>query len=193
MKKSIIVAIAAVVAVAVVAAAAGAGVTLFGGDSDNKNKTATNTSSKSDKDNRSTKKACELLTLADAKTLIGDNAELATGSGDETLASTASVNVDNCTYSADGATLGDLNQITIQRHVGDKSQVIQAYENYKKEYPGDDIAGLGDKAYYSTTSKQLHFLKDNYWVTIFGGSINAGDAGNKELANRTAAVVIPKL
>lgn len=158
---------------------------------------AASTTPKSSAETKSTasagKKACELFTLADAKALIGDNAVLVEGSGSDNLATTEPVNVDNCTYSSDGATLGDLTQITIQRHYGDKAQVVRAYESYKKEFPGDDVASLGDKAYYVTGSEQIQVLKGNYWIHSAGGSINAGDEANKEMVTKAAKVVLQKL
>lgn len=143
--------------------------------------------------NTKSRSACELLTLEDAKSLIGSNATLSEGSGIPNLATAESVNVDNCTYSADGATLGDLKQITIQRHYGDTSQVKQAYDNYKKEFPGEALTGLGDTAYYATEAKQVQVLQGDYWLFIFGGSINAGDEANKDLGIKTAQMALKKL
>ena len=159
--------------------------------------------SKDDKDNTiaihndseqaKSKSACELLTLADAKSLIGENAVLSEDSNPPNMATTKEVDVDNCTYSADGATLGDLKQITIQRHFGDTSQVKQAYDNYQKEYPGEAVAGLGDTAYYATEAKQIQVLKGDYWLYLAGGSINAGDATNRELEVKAAQLALAKL
>lgn len=139
------------------------------------------------------KAACELLTLEDAKTLIGASAVLADGSAQTDMATTESVDVDNCTYSADGATLGDFMQITIQRHFGDKSQVRQAYENYQKEYPGEALSGLGERAYVATEGRQVQVLSGDYWLFVAGGSINAGDAANQELAVKAARLALEKL
>lgn len=139
------------------------------------------------------KSACELLTLEDAKSLIGDNAVLVEGSGGPNLATTESVDVDNCTYSADAETLGDLQQITIQRHYGNKGRVAEAYENYRKEFPGEDLSGLGEKAYYATEGKQVQVLKGDYWLFIAGGSINAGDDVNKKLEVKAAQLALNKL
>lgn len=139
------------------------------------------------------KKACELLTLEDAKGLIGTNATLSEGSGAPNLATTENVKVDNCSYSADGATLADLKQLTIQIHSGDASQVKQAFDNYKKEYSGETLSELEGTAYYGTETKQVNVLKNNTWLFVSGGSINAGDAGNKELQIKAAQVILPKL
>ena len=139
------------------------------------------------------KAACALLTLDDAKDVIGDKASLSEDKGDPTSATNGVVDIDNCTYSADGATIGDFTQITIQRHYGDKAQVKQAYENYKKEFPGEELSGLGDEAYYATGAKQVQALKGGYWLYITGGSINAGDAANKELELKAARLVLSKL
>ncbi len=147
----------------------------------------------SSSETKKAKAACELLTLEDAKTLLGSNATLAEGSGAPNLATTEDMSVDNCTYSADGDTLGDLKQITIQRQSGDSGQVKQAYENYKKEFPGETVTGLGDTAYYVTGSEQVQVLKGDYWLHIAGGSINAGDAGNKELIIKAAETALEKL
>lgn len=142
---------------------------------------------------KKSKAACELLTLDDAKTLLGTNATLVDGSGDPNMASTESMSVDNCTYSADGATLGDLKQITVQRQFGDSVQVKLAYDNYKKEFPGEDVIGLGDTAYYVTDSEQVQVLKGQYWLHVAGGSINAGDTANRELVIKSAEIALEKL
>ena len=160
------------------------------GSKDNKDNTvAINNDSKQAK----SKSACELLTLADAKSLIGENATLSEDSSPPNLATTQDVDIDNCTYSADGATLGDLKQITLQRHFGDTSQVKQAYTNYQKQYPGEAVAGLGDMAYYATEAKQIQVLKADYWLYLAGGSINAGDAANRELEVKAAQIALAKL
>jgi hypothetical protein len=139
------------------------------------------------------KKACEVLTLADAKTLIGDNATEIEGSGDPNLATTDKVSVDNCSYSADGATLGDMKQLILQVQSGDSASVKQAFENYKKEYPGDPLPEFGSTAYFGTETKQVHVLKDGTWFFVGGGSINNGDAANKELAIKAAQIAVKNL
>ncbi|MDQ2972859.1 MAG: hypothetical protein M3Q79_00035 [bacterium] len=182
-----------IVAIVVVLAVAGF-VIVKSNSNDNKNaiediSRSTNTTDNTDK----TKTACELLTLEDAKSLIGQSATLAEGSGGSNLATTESVKVDNCTYSSDGATLGDLKQITIQIHSSEVSQIKQSYESYKKEFPGEALAGLGDSAYYATEAKQVGVLKGGHWLLVFGGSINAGDEANKQLDIETAQIAIDKL
>ena len=152
-----------------------------------------NTTTNTESTKSAVKPACELLTLEDSKRLIGDNAAIAEGSGGPNLATTEDVKVDNCTYSADGATLGDLKQITIQIQSGDAAQVKQAYENYKKEYPGDPLSDLGDEAYYAKEAKQVNVLKDGVWVFSAGGSINAGEEANKQLEVKAAQTVLEKL
>lgn len=187
MKKIIIVLLIVVVAIA--------GVVVVSSTKKSKNTPNNNAevTTKTEKKESKRKAACELLTLEDAKTLLGSNATLAKGSGDPNLASTESMSVDNCTYSADGATLGDLKQITIQRQFGSSDQVKQAYENYKKEYPGDAVTGLGDTAYYVTGSEQVQVIKGDYWLHVAGGSINAGDGANKELLTKVAEIALKKL
>ena len=49
-----------------------------------------------------------------AEAVSGPAPALLDGSGNQNLATTAGVTVDNCSYSADGATLGDMKQLTIQ-------------------------------------------------------------------------------
>lgn len=187
MKKSIV----AVLIVALVSVGIGYALIRTNDNKSSGNDTTDNIAS--DSSSMQGKKACELLTLEDAKKLIGENATLSEGTGDANLATTDKVNVDNCTYSADGATLGDFKQITIQRHYGDKTLVTQAYEANKKEFPGEDFAGLGDMAYITTDGKQVNAVKDQYWVVAFGGSINAGDDANKELSISAVRTALEKL
>lgn len=180
-----------IIALVVIAVMAG-GIAVIA-TSQNKPKDNNKTSSESATKKAGGKAACELLTLGDAKSLLGDNATLSEGSGAPNLATKDEVNVDNCTYSSDGATLGDLNQITIQRHYGDSDQVKLAYDNYQKEFPGEALAGLGDVAYFATEAKQVQVLKGDYWIFVFGGSINAGDEANKELEIKAAQLALKKL
>lgn len=189
MKKAIIALVALVVL--------GGGAAFFmGSKNDSGNNKAENAaagSKSSDTQAAKGKPACELLTLEDAKSLLGANAVLADGSGEPNLATTENVDVDNCTYSAEGATIGDFTQVTVQRHFGDRALVTQAYENFKKEYPGEAVSGLGDRAYYATEGKHVEVLTGSYWIHIGGGSINAGDAGNKDMQLKAAKLALDKL
>jgi hypothetical protein len=184
-----------IIGLVVVAAIAAGILVMNNGKESNGNTTAsteptpTNTSSTDFK----SKSACELLPLATAKKLLGENATLVEGSGSANLATTEDVTVDNCTYSSDGATLGDLKQLTIQAQSGNNAQVKQAYESYKKEFPGTALAELGDEAYYATEAKQVNVMKNGTWLLIFGGSINAGDDANKELHLSAAKLALEKL
>lgn len=184
-----------IIVLVVLAAAAVAYVALSGRDDDaNTNRQTTQQESETAPTPRAdTKTACQLLTLADAKSLIGENAVLLEGSGSDNAASTESVTVDNCSYSADGETLGDMKQLALQVHYGDAAQVRQGFENYKEEYPGEALTGLGDEAYFATETKQVNILKDGVWLFVGGGSINAGDEGNKDLAINAARRAVEKL
>ncbi len=164
---------------------------VMGKDSKDNNEATSPTKTESNRAKGKT--ACELLTLEDAKSLLGGNAVLVEGSGSPNLATTESIDVDNCTYSSDGETLGDLKQITIQGHYGDKGGVVQAYESNRKAFPGEDISGLADKAYYATEAKHVHAVKGDYWIFVFGGSINAGDTANKELGLKATQLALEKI
>lgn len=139
------------------------------------------------------KTACELLTLEDAKSLIGENATQSEDTGSPNLATTENGRVDNCTYSADGSNLGGLKMLTIQVQFGDKDQVKQAYENYQKEYPGETLPNLGDAAYFATGAKQVNVLKGEYWILAAGGSLNDDDNAIKDLELKTAQRALEKL
>lgn len=180
--------------VIIVSVAAGV-VLVNGGQKDNKAENVTPSTaptSNTAKDSKG-KSACELLPLETAKKLLGENATLVEGGGSENAATTENVKVDNCTYSSEGATLGDLKQLTIQVQSGDSNQVKQAYENYKKEYPGTPLPELGEEAYYATETKQVNVLQDGTWIFVAGGSINAGDAANKELQISATKLALEKL
>lgn len=170
---------------------AGLGFIVFG-NKNNEDKKSTQTSTeRANKEQGKT--ACELLTLEDAKNLIGDNAVKSEGSDTPNLATTESVKVDNCTYSAEGATLGDLKMLTIQVQRGDSGQVKQAYENYRDEYPGDPLPDLGDTAYFATGAKQVNVLKADYWLLIAGGSLNDDEEAIKNLEIKAAQLALEKL
>lgn len=124
-----------VVVVGIIIVGGGVAFVLANKDKEDSNNNTAQTATTTEKSKG--KAACELLTLDDAKILIGDNATASDATDAVLRASTDEVDVDNCTYSADAEKIGDFKQITIQRHYGDASLVKQAYENYQKEFPGE--------------------------------------------------------
>lgn len=191
MKKIIIIVVVGIVVVGIIVT----GLVMASMQSDtNESASTSDTSDSKDKEKTSSgKKACDLLTLTDAKALIGDNAILLEGSGDANAATTADVTVDTCTYSADGATLGDTKQLLVQLHSGDSAQVKQAYDNYKKDYPGDALPAFGSTAYYATETKQVNVLKGDSWIFVGAGSMNGEGEVNKALTIKSAEVAVEKL
>ena len=162
----------------------------------NKNDSPTQTQSTNQSTNKSNitvVKACDVLTLEDAKKLIGENAVLLPQASDSNLSSTENVVVDNCSYSADGATLGDMMQLVLQVQSGSKDDMKSAYETYKKEYPGEPISSLGDEAYYSTDNQQVVARKGMNWFFVGVGSMNTSQEQNKEQAIKAATVVVDNL
>lgn len=151
------------------------------------------TTQSTDKSNVTVVKACDVLTLEDAKSLIGANATLLPQASESNLASTDSVVVDNCSYSADGATLGDMMQIVLQVQSGSKDDMKNAYEAYKKEYPGEAVNNLGDEAYYSTDNQQAVVRKGLNWFFVGVGSMNTTKEQNKEQAIKAATIVVSNL
>ena len=76
--------------------------------------------------------ACQLVTLADAKPLIGDSAMLDVGSSDpEVLVSAGTSEFSTCRYIAGGAKADDLGYLTIESHYGDAAKLKAEYEKHR--------------------------------------------------------------
>jgi len=119
--------------------------------------------------------ACDLLTLDDAKTLLGANAVRTLREGPD---SSVNESISQCSYSNNETDLALMRVI----HISARSPLTRdgidgntsAFESTNGSTPaaGDEaVDGYGDKALWDTSTHQLAILKDNVWLRIsYGGS-----------------------
>ncbi len=129
----------------------------------------------------SSKKACDILTLEDAKKILGDNAELTElpGGGGAT---SDDIEVSQCVYSQPG---GDtLASIKAQKQAsilvrGAKTQ--DGADSNKEVFTGSlkpagvqEVTGYGDGAFWNPQLGQFNILKNgNWYILTSGGSMPA--------------------
>lgn len=119
-------------------------------------------------------KACDLLTLDKAKTLLGDTATLSEFNDPETGEMIAT---SNCSYTNNETALPTLRviHVSVRSALDKKGQEsnITAFESTNGSIPaaGDkEVTGYGEKAFWDTTVHRLAILKDNMWIRIGYGS-----------------------
>lgn len=137
-------------------------------------------------------RACDLLTLDEAKQLLGDDTS---ESSNTSAVTSGDVSVDTCSYTNNGTTADNIRIVTVMARaaltdVGLDSN-IGAFEKDGTANPAGATAvnGYGDKAFWDPTTYQLAILKDNTWLSIVYGGTNPtkntlGDA--KKVADLTA-------
>jgi hypothetical protein len=127
------------------------------------------------------KKACQALTAADAKQLLGNNIS---GGSTAANAATADIDVTTCAYTqqlpanAGPAALKDTLSATILVRAAKTDAGAQNNEGQfgpRKPADAQDVSGYGDKAYWSPAAAQLNILKRHNWYIISYGKIRPGD------------------
>lgn len=139
--------------------------------------------------------ACDLLTLDDAKTLLGANAVQTLREGPD---SGINESISQCSYSNNESDLALMRAI----HISARSPLTRdgidgntsAFESANGSTPaaGDEvIEGYGDKALWDTSTHQLAILKDNTWLRISYGDSNQ-TANTIEDAKKVADIILSK-
>lgn len=118
-------------------------------------------------------KACEVLTVAEAKKLLGE----ATTAGSNTPdAKSGDVNVSTCSYSNNAAIVADIEiaTVTVRSALSDTGAQsnkagILAVKNTDGAQSNDDF---GDEAYFIPATGQLNILDGNNWIIVSQGGAN---------------------
>lgn len=137
-------------------------------------------------------KACDILTLAEAKQLMG---EAATAGSNTAPASTDDINVDNCSYTNNATNVPAIRTATIMVRSAltedGMSSNKEAFEAGGAAYPSDAeaVAGYGDKAFWDPATHQLAILNGNAWIGIVYGGTNP-TANSLEDAKKVADLVV---
>ena len=161
-------------AVAVVIVAAGIG-TFIALNSNKSSDSVSSGSQASSKTQFTALKACELLTLTEAKQLMGESTT--EGSNTDPTASD-DINVDTCSYINNATTVSTIRTVTVMARSALTNDGLdsnkEAFETGGAANPSGAKAvdGYGDKAFWDPTTHQLAILKDNTWIGIVYGGTN---------------------
>lgn len=138
-------------------------------------KTTSEPSSQSSGSKLSAVKACDLLTLVEAKQLLGDS----TTAGSNTApANGDDIHVDTCSYTNNATSVPAIRVVTVMVRsalTGDGlTSNKQAFETGGAASPSGATAveGYGEKAFWDPATHQLAVLKGNTWIGIVYGSAN---------------------
>jgi hypothetical protein len=113
-------------------------------------------------------KACDVLTVAIARQILGPDAMTGTA---PPSASTSSVSVTNCSYYSPKSTKA----VTIlARSALDQDGAASNAAQFGSSLPSGatKVKGLGDDAYWNPAFRQLNVLKHNNWYILTAGSLN---------------------
>lgn len=135
--------------------------------------------------------ACDLLTLDEAKTLLGDN----TINGVVTTpVQSGNLTVSRCSYSDGSPDTGHavVAAIIVRSGINDAGiQQNKAEFNAGKPSAGiEDVQGIGDDAYFNTGLGQLNVLKDSTWVLMSYGPAASPQSNTLEDAEKLAKLVL---
>lgn len=120
-------------------------------------------------------KACELLTLAEAKQLMGESA---TEGSNTSPTSSKDINVDTCSYINNATSVPAIRTVTIMARSALTNDGIdsnkQAFEASGAANQSGAVAveGYGDKAFWDPTTHQLAILNGSTWIGIVYGGTN---------------------
>lgn len=135
--------------------------------------------------------ACDLLTLNEAKTLLG--AKTINGVDTRPVQS-GDVTVSKCSYS-DGlidTAHAVVAAIVVRSGINDAG-IAQNRAEFIAGKPSagvQDVSGIGDKAYFNTGLGQLNILKDSTWILVSYGSGAAPQGNTLDDAVKLAKLVL---
>jgi hypothetical protein len=144
---------------------------------------------------KSTKNACAIFTLADAKQLLGDTAK---GGVNPVYDSSPDFDISTCSYTQDqGANAPVASKKSATLLMQAPKTAIGIASNQKEFGPFkpagvQDISGYGEQAYWDTEHGQLNILKNNTWYILSYGP-NTPSERTLDQAKQLADMIINKL
>jgi hypothetical protein len=113
-------------------------------------------------------KACDALTVAIAKQVVGPDATTGTA---PPSASTSSVSVTNCSYYSPKSTKA---VSILARSALDQNGATSNEAQFGDSLPSGatKVKGIGDDAYWNPASGQFNVLKHDNWYILTAGSLN---------------------
>jgi len=134
--------------------------------------------------------ACSLYTLADAQRILGSNAKK--GTLGDLGSSSPQFSVSTCSYTADsGSGIGDFVSTTVLvRRAQDAGEGKKDFLSVKGQTQGtQDVAGVGEMAYWNPAAGQLNVWKGKDWVIISAGRTAPK---NMDVAKQVAAAILAR-
>ena len=135
--------------------------------------------------------ACNLLTLDEAKTLLGDATINAIA---ENPAQTGSITTSSCGYSDGKIDTANAIAIGIKVRTGINDKGIELNKTqFKNGTPTEDVEivkDVGDSAYFNKANGQFSVLKDSTWVIISYGPAADAAANTVDDAVKLAKLVL---
>lgn len=122
----------------------------------------------------SSKKACQIFTLADAKKILGNSAK---GGVVNTSSSTDDLLVSSCSYtqgSGSNTPVSSSQSATLLVRAPKNSRGEQSNQNQfgpLKPDDAQDVSGYGQSAYWDAQFGQLNILKNNTWYILSYGPV----------------------
>lgn len=179
------------VAGAIVIVAIGGGIYLVTQKDDKGGSTTTTVATGDQANAGATKTACDIFTDSVAKQVLGEGAMKSEVPGGG-AASTDDISVTQCMYE-----IGEGRDIVVANILVRGAKNKDAYESNKFGFestksqdgnPAQDIAGLGEAAYYNTGYKQTNVLIDGgrYWIIVQAGN-------TREMSEQLAKEVVKNL
>jgi len=123
-------------------------------------------------------KACQVFTLAEAKTLLGDSVK---GGPKPVAATSADLEVSTCTYiqsSGSGVSVASRKTASLLVRVPKTDKGLASNNNEfgpLKPPTVQEVDGYGDHAYWDADHGQLNILKNNNWYVLSYGPTSPSD------------------
>ncbi len=115
------------------------------------------------------KKACDILSLEDAKKLFSDDSVTITPE-DNTGAQSSDIGVSSCSYIDKSMKTATILVRSAKTDAGQESNKIQFTQ--KRPPNTQDVSGYGEGAYWNLQLAQLNILKGNTWYILSYGAPN---------------------
>jgi hypothetical protein len=136
-------------------------------------------------------KACDLLTPAEAHSLLGDKV-ISTDSNDPTIVGNMASS--KCGYTDENSNQDEmmLAAVAVRSGINDTgvAQNKTDFTNAKTTSAGESVTGIGDSAFFNKTNGQLNVLKGHQWYIISYGVGAAPEANTIDKALVLARKVV---
>jgi hypothetical protein len=137
----------------------------------------------------SPKKACDVITIDDVKKVLGQDAQINTSSPKPE--ETPDLILSNCVYTRKGANPAEnVSASLVVRSAKTETGAKSNESGFNNTRPVDaqDVAGLGDKAYWNPQMGQLNILAHDNWYIVSTGPLKVTDRKLEQVRQLTDAL-----